>query len=231
MKIIIANWKMNGSVNFARKFIREINQVDSQNLVIVCPPAALLDRFSNFRYYIGAQDCFYRKKGSFTGEHSPLLLKEMGCKYAIIGHSERRTNFNETDNIVFKKWKAAIRYGLVPIVCIGESLHDEGNWQGAISQQLKLFPKKLSNGTIFAYEPIGCIGTGVAMSLDRIRTVLEFVRGLLNDERVSLLYGGSVNSQNARQIIDKAGADGILIGKTSLNIQDFKKIILLGNSL
>ncbi|MDR0968035.1 MAG: triose-phosphate isomerase [Holosporaceae bacterium] len=224
MKIIVANWKMNGTVAFADRFIEEINLVDSKNLAVVCPPAALIGRFRDFRYKIGAQNCFSENEGAFTGENSPKLLKEIGCEYVIVGHSERRAIFGETDESVFKKWKAAIENRLTPIVCVGEKANERENWREILSGQLKLFLNETLSETIFAYEPVWSIGTGVIPTKESIETVFEFLKELLGNQ-TRLLYGGSVNSQNAEQILNCKNVSGLLIGGASLKIDEFKKIM------
>jgi triosephosphate isomerase len=221
MKIIVANWKMNGSFDLTDKFIAEINLADTKNTIVVCPPAALIESFRKFRHHIGAQNCFWEENGAFTGENSPKLLKEAGCEYVILGHSERRAIFNETDEIVFKKYKAAAEQKLIPIVCIGEK--DRRHWKEVISGQLDLFIGKPLRNTIFAYEPIWSIGTGLIPTIGELEDVFEFNRKLLGNE-VSLLYGGSVNSQNAKQILKCKDINGLLIGGASLKIEEFKKI-------
>ncbi|MDR1561196.1 MAG: triose-phosphate isomerase [Holosporaceae bacterium] len=225
MKIIAANWKMNGSVAFAENFIREINQIDVDNTVIVCPPIELIREFVGFRYHIGAQNCFYEEEGAFTGEISPKLLKEIKCKYVILGHSERRALFHETDDIICKKCAAAIKCGLIPIICIGERLEDRDNWKNVLANQLNLFLNNLSNNIIFAYEPVWCIGSGEIPNIGEIENVFEFIKNILGSSSNYLLYGGSVNAKNAPQIANCKNADGLLIGGSSLKIDEFKKII------
>ncbi|MDR2645879.1 MAG: triose-phosphate isomerase [Holosporaceae bacterium] len=225
MKIIVANWKMNGNFEFADKFVEEINAVDSKNTIVVCPPTALLCRFHSFRYYIGAQNCYCEEYGAYTGENSPKLLKEAGCEYILIGHSERRHIFQETDDLIFKKWQAAIAQNLTPIVCIGEKSCDRHNWKQAISTQLNSFLKKDLHSSIFAYEPVWSIGTDLVPRFDEIETIFEFIRDLLR-ATVPLLYGGSVSSQNASQLLNYARMDGLLVGRASLKINEFKRILI-----
>jgi triosephosphate isomerase len=184
----------------------------------------LIDRFRNFRHRVGAQNCFCKNKGAFTGENSPELLKKAGCEYVIIGHSERRSIFNETDDLVFKKWKAALVCELTPIVCIGEKLENRANWKEVISSQLSLFGDNSLGNTIVAYEPVWSIGTGLIPTIEEIETIFEFIRSLPSDE-VSLLYGGSVSSKNAELILNCKNVDGVLVGGASLEIEEFKKII------
>lgn len=226
MKIIIANWKMNGDVDLADKFVDEINEVKSENEIVVCPPAALIYAFRNFRYDIGAQNCFSEEKGAFTGEISPKLLKDLGCKYVLLGHSERRAIFNESDDFIFEKWKIAIANNLIPIVCIGEKLDDRDKWKEIISIQLEKYLNIDLQGTIFAYEPVWSIGTGFIPTTDEIESAMEFIKTKLgNSSKYSLVYGGSVNASNSYEILSCKDIDGILVGGASLKIEEFKRIV------
>ncbi len=226
MAIIVANWKMNGNIDFARDAIININEIESENDIILCPPTALLYLFENFRYNVGAQNCFYEESGAFTGETSPKLIKELGCKYVLLGHSERRTIFNEDNDIVFKKWEAAIANNLIPIFCIGEKSEDRQKWKDVLSFQLKKFLNINLHKTIFAYEPIWSIGTGKVPSLDEIETVAKFIKTQI---KAPLLYGGSVNISNSSQILECKNVDGLLIGGASLKVEEFKKIAVITN--
>jgi triosephosphate isomerase len=232
MKIIVANWKMNGDIAFAKQFMEEINPINTSNTVVVCPPAGLIERFHEFRYHVGAQNCFHERKGAFTGENSPQLLKKIGCKYVIVGHSERRAIFHETDAIIYEKWKAATAEDLIPIVCVGEKQEDRENWQKILSDQLEKFITAPSNAlgwTLFAYEPVWSIGTGQIPTIAEIEDSLAFIKDTLGFPEVncSLLYGGSVNAENAAAILACKNIDGLLIGGASLKIDEFKKIIQL----
>ncbi|MDR1375262.1 MAG: triose-phosphate isomerase [Holosporaceae bacterium] len=229
MKIIVANWKMNGDVEFAKRFVEEINRLNTSHTVVVCPPAVLIERFHNFRHYVGAQNCFHEPKGAFTGENSPRLLKELGCKYVIIGHSERRAIFHETNALIHKKWEAAIAENLIPIVCVGEKAEDRGNWREILSDQLHQFTSARALGqTLFAYEPVWSIGTGQTPTIVEIEDSLAFIQSKLGDSNErSLIYGGSVTADNAAQILACKNLQGLLIGGASLRIEEFKKIIQL----
>jgi triosephosphate isomerase len=218
---------MNGNPDFADNFIEEINAADSENTVVVCPPAPLLGRFRNFRYDVGAQNCFCEEKGAFTGENSPRLLREIGCKYVIVGHSERRSIFHETDDLIFKKHLAVVAENMIPIVCIGENAENRDNREKVISDQLSFFrnnPGSTDKTPCFAYEPVWSIGTGLIPSPEEIETIFAFIRNLLGD-KVSLLYGGSVNAKNSSEILSRKNVDGLLIGGASLKADEFKKII------
>ncbi|MDR2158082.1 MAG: triose-phosphate isomerase [Holosporaceae bacterium] len=227
MKIIVANWKMNGNFDLVDEFIRKINSANSENKVVICPPALLIGRFSQFHCDVGAQNCFWEESGAFTGENSPRLLKECGCQYVILGHSERRSIFHESDEVVYKKWKAATAQKLIPITCIGENLQDRKRWRDVIAKQLNPFLNESLRGAIFAYEPVWSIGTGTTPTHEEIESIFEFIRELLGDG-VSLLYGGSVTSNNSAQILKCRNVDGLLVGGASLKIDEFKKIICNG---
>ncbi len=226
MKIVVANWKMNGDCDLVSTFIEKINAVTTTNTIVVCPPVALIGQFKDFRYSIGAQNCFYEDKGAFTGENSPKLLKEVGCEYVIIGHSERRAIFNENDDIVFKKWEAAQKNGLSSIVCIGEKADERADWKSVLQRQTEKFIGKNLGNTIFAYEPVWSIGTGVIPTLGEIAEVLTFIKTKVG-ESTCCLYGGSVNATNAENILRCNKVDGVLIGGASLKPDEFAKIAMM----
>ncbi|MDR3151833.1 MAG: triose-phosphate isomerase, partial [Holosporaceae bacterium] len=226
MKTIIANWKMNGSPSLADRFVTELNNVDTENKIVLCPPAALLGNFRDFRYSIGAQNCFYKEDGAFTGEISPRLLKELCCEYVIVGHSERRTLFNESDEIVYSKWNAAIAQSLRPIVCIGEKLEERSYWEKILEDQLIRYARSgaIALGrTIFAYEPVWSIGTGLAPSLEDLEKIFDFIGNILptGETDCALVYGGSVKAKNAGDIVHCKNVDGLLVGGASLDIDEF----------
>ncbi|MDR2107456.1 MAG: triose-phosphate isomerase [Holosporaceae bacterium] len=223
MKIIAANWKMNGDFEFTDRFVREINSVAPKNVIVICPPAILIGKFRDFRHQIGAQNCFWKESGAFTGENSPRLLREAGCRYVILGHSERRSIFHETDDIIFEKYKAAAANDLIPIICVGEK--DPKNREEVLERQLAPFLKEPLRKAIFAYEPVWSIGTGITPTRDETEFALEFLRNRVGD--VPLLYGGSVNGENAAGISQYKNADGLLVGGAGLKIEEFKKIILI----
>jgi triosephosphate isomerase len=226
---MVANWKMNGDPDFADRFVAEINAANTENIVVACPPVGLIHRFRDFRHYVGAQNCFHEKNGAFTGENSPQLLKGIGCSHVIVGHSERRNIFHETDDVIRAKWAAAVDAGLIPIVCIGERIDDRDVWKEILADQLRLF---LGDGpmaeTIFAYEPVWSIGAGLTPEPEEIEEILGFLRDLLgNPDRCTLLYGGSVGLKNAAEILTCRHLDGLLIGGASLRLEEFKEIIQL----
>ncbi|MDP3991060.1 MAG: triose-phosphate isomerase [Candidatus Nealsonbacteria bacterium] len=199
--LIVANWKCNPTtLKEAKLLFSRVKKAGG----IICPPFVYL---SVLRAN-GAQDCFWEEKGAFTGEISPLMLKNLGVKYVIIGHSERRKYFKETNEIIEKKLKAALKAGLKPILCI---------------DKMSQIPKN-TKGLIIAYEPLFAIGTGQACSIQkakRMRTAIKRAAGIT----VPVLYGGSVNAQNAGEYVKLAGFQGLLVGGASLKPREFIDII------
>ncbi len=216
--LIVANWKCNPNslaeakklFNLIEKGIKNIKNVE----VVICPPFIYLFQLSGLT--LGAQNCFWENKGAFTGEISPLMLKNIGCKYVIIGHSERRRYFKETCIMVNKKLKAVLANNLKPILCI-----DNIN---QVKRALKGISKKEVKKIVIAYEPIFAIGTGKVCSISKAKKMNFSIKKILG-ETAAILYGGSVNSKNAKDFIEKAEFQGLLIGKASLNPKEFVKII------
>lgn len=243
-KVIAGNWKMNMLPNEAINFIQELEPMvkDTENEVIICAPYT--DLFytilnaQNTNIKIGAQNMHFEEKGAYTGEVSGRMLKSIGVEYVIIGHSERRQYFAETDETVNKKIKAALEVELKPIVCVGETLEERENGTTAyvITRQIKAALEGLSEeqvkNTIVAYEPIWAIGTGKTATADeandtiiKIREEISKIYGNDIAECVIILYGGSVKSSNARELFTKSDIDGGLIGGASLKAEEFAKIV------
>ena len=211
-KLIVANWKCNpATLKEAQELFHLIKEDIKNKDVVICPPSIFLPFLICDDINFGAQNCFWEKSGAYTGEISPQMIKSIGCEYVIIGHSERRTIFNESNDEIRSKIKQAKRAGLVPIVCIGES-KDQNTFE-IIEEQIR----GVEQDVILAYEPLWAIGTGENASFDKVREVREF----LKDRK--FLYGGSVNSQNAKDYLEIT--DGLLIGGASLNAIEFLKII------
>ena len=243
-KVIAGNWKMNMLPNEAIQFIEELTPLvkDTENEVILCVPytdlfyALLTAQNTNIK--IGAQNMHYEEKGAYTGEISAQMLKSINVEYVIIGHSERRQYFNETDETVNKKIKTAFENELKPIVCVGETLEqkEEGKTQEIITTQVKLAldgltPEQVKN-TIIAYEPIWAIGTGKTAtsedannSIKEIRKKIEEIYGKDIAESVIIQYGGSVKSTNAKELFETSDIDGGLVGGASLKPEEFAKIV------
>ena len=243
-KVIAGNWKMNMLPNEAIEYIEKFEPLvkDTQNEVILCVPYtdlfyALLSA-QNTNIKIGAQNMHFAESGAYTGEVSGKMLKSIGVEYVIIGHSERRQYFNETDETVNKKIKAAFENELKPIVCVGETLEqkEEGKTQEIITTQVKLAldgltPEQVKN-TIIAYEPIWAIGTGKTAtsedannSIKEIRKKIEEIYGKDMAESVIIQYGGSVKSTNAKELFETSDIDGGLVGGASLKPEEFAKIV------
>lgn len=240
MKFVIANWKMNGDLALVADFKEKIGNLEKEGKrdegrknvkVVVCPPAALFGVFSNFPCDFGAQNCFYEDFGAFTGENSPKLLKELGCKYVILGHSERRSIFGESDNLIFKKWLRVVELGMTPILCIGENAEQRGQWRDILQRQLKEYIHLSElHGTIFAYEPVWSIGTGKIPSEVEIAEATLFVKNMFKKDKCEkeeyyVVYGGSVKGSNAASIMNVEGVDGVLVGSASLKSEEFTSIV------
>ena len=243
-KVIAGNWKMNMLPNEAIKFIEEFAPLvkDTQNEVILCVPytdlfyALLNVQETNIK--IGAQNMHFEGKGAYTGEISAQMLKSINVEYVIIGHSERRQYFNETDETVNKKIKAAFENELKPIVCVGETLEqrEAGTTIDIITTQTQkalegLTDEQVAN-TIIAYEPIWAIGTGktatsedAQKSIKAIRDKIKEIYGQNVSERVIIQYGGSVKSSNAKELFQMPDIDGGLVGGASLKPDEFAKIV------
>ena len=243
-KVIAGNWKMNMLPNEAMKFIDELAPYaeDTEAEVILCVPYT--DLFYSLlaaqktKIKIGAQNMHYKEKGAYTGEVSAQMLKCINVEYVIIGHSERREYFEETDETVNKKIKAAFRTGLKPIVCVGETLNqkEEGKATEVITTQIRLALEGLTNEqvehTIIAYEPIWAIGTGKTATAEDANNSIKEIRqeiaknyGQETANRVIIQYGGSVKAVNAKELFSMSDIDGALVGGASLNVEEFSKII------
>jgi len=196
--------------------------------VVICPPFPYLSIINNQLSIIklGAQDCFWEERGAYTGEISPSMLKDLGVEYVIIGHSERRKYQQEKDLMIYKKIEAALKRGLKPILCIDKipQLPSFLRKRGGRRGRNPLRPKKDLEDVIIAYEPLFAIGTGKPCSIDKAKKMRIAIKKKLN-KNIPILYGGSVNSENARDYVKKAGFQGLLVGGASLNAQEFIKIV------
>jgi triosephosphate isomerase len=236
---VIANWKMNKNLAEAAEFFQEIKG-SSDVKVVICPPAPLLYPAQLFmkqtapQIDLGAQNVHWAEKGAYTGETSTGMLKDVGCQFVIIGHSERRQYAGETDEIVRMKVKKAIEDGLTPVVCIGETLEQKNRQQTkqVLSAQLIGALKDIhSNEVIIAYEPVWAIGTGQSATPETSQETHSYIRSCLKQllgekaENISILYGGSVNEVNASEYSQMPDIDGVLVGGASLKAKTFQKII------
>ena len=242
--IIAGNWKMNMTASDTKKFAEDIKAIMPRAKwcdVVVCVPfvniPTALKAFKDLRISVGAQNLFYEKSGAYTGEVSADMLKDLGVKYVIIGHSERRQYFGETDFTVNKKVLAALEAGLHPIICVGESLEQRelGITMELIALQVKSalagVPAEKLRKCVIAYEPVWAIGTGKVAGPDEVLATHAVVRRLLCERlgetgnRIPILYGGSVKPANAGNLIGLDNVDGLLIGGASLDAQSFVQII------
>ena len=242
--IIAGNWKMYKTTGEAMAMVNELSKSVTALTgveIVVCPPFTALDavievvRGTNIA--VGAQNMHWETQGAFTGEISPVMLKEMGCKYVILGHSERREYFAETDEFVNKKTKAAFKYGLLPIVCVGEKLEqrEQGITEQVVKSQVEGGLAGLENdqvgSLVVAYEPVWAIGTGKTASDDDAQQVIGFIRKVITGmfgqglaDKVRIQYGGSVKPDNISGLMQQPDIDGALVGGASLDAQTFAAI-------
>ncbi|MBU6414887.1 triose-phosphate isomerase [Patescibacteria group bacterium] len=246
-KIIIANWKMNPqSAKEAERLFRAVAQgirgvknVD----VIIAPPFVYLESLNAISYklqvHFGAQDCFWEDRGAYTGEISPVTLKTLGVRYVIVGHSERRAHLGETDEMINKKIKAALKAGLIPVVCIGERernhLEDTLLFlKGQLKKDFDGIKPSAAKKIIVAYEPIWAIGTGKAENSDDAQKIAVYIKRVLQELlnakaalAIRIIYGGSVSAKNAASFVKGGvrGMEGLLVGGASLQADEFVKIV------
>lgn len=240
-KVIAGNWKMNVLPGEALEFVSNLAPIvkDTKNEVIICVPFTdlfyTLLAVQETNIHVGAQNMHWKESGAYTGEISPDMLKCINVEYVIIGHSERRQYFNETDETVNLKVKSALEHGLKPIVCVGESLEQKeaGNTEEIITSQVAkalegLTLDDLSN-TIIAYEPIWAIGTGKTATAEdannSIKAIRNKIKELFNTGDVTILYGGSVKPENAKELFSMSDIDGGLVGGASIKAETFGKIV------
>lgn len=241
--IIAGNWKMNKTPEEGAALVKELAPLvkDAAATVVVCPPFACLsavkDALQGTNIALGAQTMDYHDSGAYTGEISAQMLLAMGVEYVIIGHSERREYYNETDETVNLKVKKALEAGLVPIVCVGEKLEqrEQGITAEFVRMQTKLALLGLSadevKKVVVAYEPVWAIGTGKTATSDDANDTIKEIRGAIQDvfgnvaEEVRIQYGGSMNPKNASELMAMSDIDGGLIGGASLKAEDFSKVV------
>ena len=243
---IAGNWKMFKTINEALNLVQTIKagvyKVNDCQIVI-CPPFTCLSAISKIiadsPIELGAQNMHPETEGAFTGEISPVMIKDVGCRYVVLGHSERRQYFHETDEFVNEKVKTALKYSLIPITCVGETLQEREARQQfeVVKRQFENSLKDLSKEDILkvviAYEPVWAIGTGKTATPDQAEQMQSYIRRLLKEKyseevasKIPILYGGSVKPDNIAEIIKKPNIDGALIGGASLKAESFTQIIL-----
>jgi len=249
--LIAGNWKMNtvasSSVELARGIVQET--IESPIVTVaICPPSPLLSGVANTlkgsRVRLGAQNMYWAESGAFTGEISSQMLLSLGCHYVILGHSERRQHFGETDGGVNSKAKQAIKTGLIPIICVGERLDQRksGKEQEVVAEQVRFaldgLKVKTPNSFVIAYEPVWAIGTGETATPKQAQQMHAFIRTLVRQQfgdiiaaEVNILYGGSMNPSNAKELLSQPDVNGGLIGGASLEADAFGKIIRAAQEL
>lgn len=243
--IIAGNWKMNKtigeSIDLANSIKRDLYDADALDIVI-CPVFTSLSEvkevLTDTNIGLGAQNCYWEKEGAFTGEVSVPMLKDAGCDYVIIGHSERRQYFGETNETVNRKAKAVLAEGLKPIICVGEKLEERKGGMAfdvvkdhVVNSLLNLTKEDMAS-VVIAYEPVWAIGTGVNATKDEAQEMHKYIRSLLKqlfDEKVAssvrIQYGGSVKPDNIKELISQEDVDGALVGGASLKADSFVRIV------
>ncbi len=242
--IIAGNWKMNKTnpeaKELAQALVDKVGSTENPK-VIICPPYTALTELSgllkNTKIELGAQNMYFEESGAYTGEISPSMLLTTGVTYVILGHSERREYFSESDDIVNKKVHLALKSGLKPIVCVGEQLEqrENGQMEEVVGEQVDSSLAGLSaddlKSIIIAYEPVWAIGTGKTATPETAQEVHRFIRNRLKKkfgdvaDNISILYGGSVKGDNARDLLSQDDIEGALVGGASLKADEFVKII------
>jgi triosephosphate isomerase len=236
--LIAGNWKMNTTVpeaiTLVKTMLRDLDAIQDVEKLL-CPPfislTAVKEIISSTSIKLGAQNMYLKEKGAFTGEISPVMLKDL-CEYVVLGHSERRQYFHETDKIINDKVKSALQYGITPILCVGESLeeNEKGKTQEIITGQILagLEEVEAGNEVVIAYEPIWAIGTGKAATGKQANETIGMIRSTLHNtwdnnsaETTRILYGGSVTGENIAEYIGEPDIDGALVGGASLKASDF----------
>lgn len=246
-KVIAGNWKMNKDVDESIDLISDLKKkvlsIPSQVKVIVCPPftsLAVVHRLlEGTPIALGAQNMYHENDGAYTGEISPAMLKSVGCAYVILGHSERRQYFGETNDFINRKARKALASGLCPIICVGETLaeREKGITDQVVTAQIKGVLAGLSSGDvetiILAYEPVWAIGTGKNATPDQAEEVHRLIRKLVGQlyswpvaEKLVIQYGGSVKPENATSLLSQQDIDGALVGGACLKADSFAEIIL-----
>ena len=242
--LIIANWKLNGNWSFNEEYASVLSNglrgVDLTNRqIIICPPSIYLQQMNGLlvdqEIYLGGQDLSDETAGAFTGEISGVMLKEFGCRYALVGHSERRLKYQESNELIVKKALNAIAAGLTPVVCIGETQDQRQSLQveKVLSGQMFALIDGLGQHIekiVLAYEPIWAIGTGQTASALQAQEVHALLRGMLEKvsplvaQNMQIIYGGSVKAENAEELLKMSDIDGLLVGGASLVVAEFLSI-------
>jgi triosephosphate isomerase len=251
-RLIVGNWKMHKTVSEARDFVKQLagllpKSSPSSLEIVLAPPftalSAVADAIKSLPLGLSAQDAYWEDQGAFTGEVSPPMLKDAGCRYVIVGHSERRRYFDETDAAVKKKVAAVLRHGLRPILCVGETWEQRSNGQteqvlsGQLTEALAGVEKEQSAAVVIAYEPVWAIGSGRPATAEQARDAHRRIRaatlalwGQDAGERPSILYGGSVTPDNIGEFLALREVDGTLVGGACLDPVQFAKILTVAHT-
>ncbi|MFI5201039.1 MAG: triose-phosphate isomerase [Candidatus Kapaibacterium sp.] len=246
-KLIAGNWKMYGTLKETRTLLLQLTNGSSASdsvEIAVCPPFTALfvakQELEHSHIKLGAQNCYIGREGAFTGEISPVMLVDIGCEYVILGHSERRQFFGESDDLISQKTRVALDAGLIPIVCIGETEEQRTNddTESVLSRQIRQSLNKITSveaaKLIIAYEPVWAIGTGKTAAPEQAQQAHAFIREELRKkfgslaESIRILYGGSVKPENAEALFQETDIDGGLVGGASLDAVAFLAIIAAG---
>jgi triosephosphate isomerase len=241
---VVGNWKMHGTVALARELVQSVRDGLKRTRgveVVICPPftalAAVAELLAGSAIRLGAQNCHWEPQGAFTGEVSPVMLADLGCRLVLLGHSERRHIFRETDEEINKKVMAALGHGLQPLLCVGETAEErrQGLTFTVVEGQLRagwagLSAEQMSR-CLLAYEPVWAIGTGVNATPSQAAEVHGYLRGLVSEvgskdlaQSARILYGGSVKPENAGEVTQEPDVDGVLVGGASLQASSFIEI-------
>ena len=243
--LIMANWKMNGGLKQESEYFSVFNQLvqsekEQENFVFF-PPAALAVFFSKKPFSWGAQNFYFKLKGAYTGENSLEVFKDLGAQFCLLGHSERRYIFGESDTDIEKKFHLAQEQGFLPVLCVGENSHEKNQKPHVLKKQLgflktyvkyRNLPWDTNHRSeafkeipfIIAYEPVWAIGTGTTPSAEEVRETFHLIRDFLSFDKAPIIYGGSVNQKNAKALAKQGSAEGFLVGNASLNPSEFYSI-------
>ena len=240
-RLVAGNWKMNGTIAESERLALELRrelEEPSAAQIVVCPPftalASVQRLLAGSAIALGGQNMYFEEKGAFTGEIAPAMLLDAGCRYVILGHSERRRQMGETSQQVNRKLHLALRLGLTPIVCVGETWPEraDGHTEEVVAEQVRQSLDGLAahavEGVLLAYEPVWAIGTGQVATPEQAAEVHRAIRLLLPNasaQRTRILYGGSVTADNAAALLAQEDVDGALVGGASLNAASFAAII------
>jgi triosephosphate isomerase len=249
--LIVANWKLNGNIKMISNFFKylklNLSIYAKNNTIVIAPPDVYLERVyqytSNINIFLAAQNVDINLQGAFTGESSILMLENIGVKYIIIGHSERRLFHQETNDFIAKKFHLIKKLNLIPILCVGETEQEkyDGQTKKVIKEQLSCIFKHLGNlafrNTVIAYEPIWAIGTGLSANPKDVQLIHNFIKKYIEEydpisiNKITVQYGGSINHSNAKEFLIQSDIDGLLIGNASLDPLEFFKIIRIAHDI